>query len=258
MLDSDKITKLTAPTPDEEVHFLPKQLVGENSNAPKALCVPYITRQFVEDRLDDAVGPLNWQTDIKEQAGVLCFGIAIRNDDGDWVWKWDTGAGGQDDAANESITGGIKRVGRLWGIGRDVSRLASKWRKCRIKDRRGRKVFDSWESGPTLAELQQYTSWVRVQGKEAAGNGAGSRAATDEPDRSNSQPSGVTVDDQTRVGSDPPSQFWHLAKKLMDRGIITEDDASFIVTQHLDGSGQTDFVGAKAELDGYVPETGLG
>lgn len=243
---------LAAPTPPEEVHFFPQALIRENTDSPKALCVPYFTRQFVEDRLDSAAGPFNWQSEVGEKAGVMVYGIGIRDpESAEWVWKWDTGVGDDNDGAKVSATGGIKRTGRLWGIGRDVARLVGKWKDCTVKDRRGKKVFNSWVEPPTLAEIKQYTAWIRKQGRgeedeEEMGQDTG--GATEAGNGS-----GPTGTDDERIGKSPPSQFWHLARSLMKEGHITESKVNDIIVANRGGDGKTDFVGARADLDEYVP-----
>jgi hypothetical protein len=250
--------KLAAPTPETEVYFFPSALVGQDSHNPKGLCVPYTSRQFVEDRLDAVVGAFGWQTEVRAEAGVLCFGISIQHpDSGIWLCKWDTGAEGTDDAANQSVTGGIKRAGRLWGIGRDVSRLVAKWRPCTVKMRRGKQVFDQWVEEPTLAEIVQFTNWIR---KNSSPDTENEKEGADESDgngkskstgRSAAAP--VRADGGGMVGGDPTSQFWYTARGLINAGVLKQHDVDGIVAANTDSAGRVSFKAAKAELDQYVP-----
>lgn len=254
----DKVEALlAAETPEGEAYFYPKAVVG-SSNDHKALCVPYITRQFVEDRLDDVVGPFGWETGVREEAGVLCFGIGIRNFEVEGkpiVWKWDTGADTESMDANQSVTGGIKRAGRLWGIGRDISRLSSKWRPCRVRMVNGKAKFQAWESPPSLAELLQYTAYIRHQGKEGGGKSGGELDAGTKPkgEKAKAEPNGAGADSEGSVGGDAISQFWHLAKALLASGVMTQDQIDDVVKRHGQGDGRIDFDAAKAELDQQVP-----
>lgn len=248
--------QLAQPTPPDEVYFYPGKVVGAETKSPKALCVPYVMRQFVEDRLDNVVGAFGWQTEIRAEASVLCYGIGVMHPESSlWLWKWDTGAEGIEDAKNQSITGGIKRAGRLWGIGRDVSRLVAKWRACKVKDRRGKMVFDEWETEPTLDELASFTRWIRKIGavvqsddKDSAGGHA------DKSDSSRAAPA-ARSGQAGLIGGDSTSQFWYTARGLVNAGALEQAQVEEILSRHMDSTGRQDFAAAKAELDQHVPPT---
>lgn len=251
---------LSAPTPAAEVGFFPKKIVGGNTDRPKALCVPYIQRQFVEDRLDSVVGPFNWQTDVRTEAGVLVYGIGIRPPDEDeFIWKWDTGADDVEGKANETVTYGIKRAGRLWGIGRDVSRLSAKWRACKIRKlRNGKAVFAEWENLPSLSEIKQYTVWIKThtadisdEDDEPAGNGETGASETGASGAPEPTESGGTL------GDTPATQFWYVARGLIRSGVLSQEQVDEIKNRHVDqGTGEIDFLAAKAEIDDHIPVDG--
>lgn len=56
-----------------------------------AQCVAYIDSRQVAERLDEAVGPDNWQDEYKVVNGNLYAGVGIWSGDKGWVWKWDCG-----------------------------------------------------------------------------------------------------------------------------------------------------------------------
>ena len=97
---------------------------GEKNGKVWAMLLTYITARAIMDRLDEVVGPENWQTDYRDVGGAMACGIGICAD-GEWVWKWD-GAGhleanaGLDgtDAGKGDFSNALKRAGVQWGIGR--------------------------------------------------------------------------------------------------------------------------------------------
>jgi hypothetical protein len=164
----DEIVKvLTAKTPGDEIRYLPQSLDKENRTA---LALAYIDARFVQDRLDLACGPLGWQTKVEEIGGFLCVGIGIINPaDGEWVWKWDTGAdeptekadfddeadGGVSVGGKSIVSRGFKRAAVQWGIGRDLYDIRPRRRQCRIN---ARGKFGGWEQegqAPVAQPAQQ-------------------------------------------------------------------------------------------------------
>jgi len=91
-------------------------------------CVAYIDSRDVQDRLDEVVGAENWQCDYKDVKGVVYCGIAIKSDNGEWVWKWDAGSESNIEKEKGEASDSFKRAAVKWGIGRflydlDVVRL---------------------------------------------------------------------------------------------------------------------------------------
>lgn len=119
--------KLVAPFPAEEIEW---RAAVTNSEKTSGLALAYITARAVMDRLDEAVGPENWQNTFTAGpgGGVVC-GLSLKID-GEWVTKWD----GAENTEFEDIKGGLssafKRAGVQWGIGRYLYRLESKWEPC--------------------------------------------------------------------------------------------------------------------------------
>ena len=110
--------------------FIQWRPVRFNHERTRALVVPFYDARHVVVRLDDIVGPENWQiTQESLPGGGLMTSIAIRVGDS-WVWKTEVGYIDRDkdretDALIESATkikgdasDGLKRAGMLWGIGR--------------------------------------------------------------------------------------------------------------------------------------------
>jgi len=129
---------LQAPFPAERVSWKPQTVKGE-----RALAVPYVDARDVAERLDEVVGPFNWQSDHRYEGNQLLSGIGIRNPEtSEWIWKWDAGlvvaeargGSGREVSADErikatkgTISDGFKRAAVLWGVFRYAYRLPKAW-----------------------------------------------------------------------------------------------------------------------------------
>jgi len=77
--------------------------------------------------LDETVGPENWQCDYKDIDGKLFCGIGCRFQDGEWVWKWDTGVPSNMEAQKGEASDAFKRAGFKWNIGRELYTAPTIW-----------------------------------------------------------------------------------------------------------------------------------
>lgn len=144
---------LQAPTPPDDIKFLPKSIKQVDGHNGTALAIPHIDARFTQSRLDEACGPFNWQSEARECSGFLCVGIGIRNPEtSEWLWKWDSGDEGKGDGkygAKDKISGGLKRAGYLWGVGRDVYAYPTRRLKCKIYIGNDKKPkFRYWTENP--------------------------------------------------------------------------------------------------------------
>lgn len=111
-------TLLQADTPDSEKHQRPGG--GTNPDGTPRL-LTYVTARFVQDRLDAAVGPTNWQDSYQDVPGGVRGGIGIRIPGTDeWVWKWDFGQPTSIEPGKGAHSDAFKRAGVKWGIARDL------------------------------------------------------------------------------------------------------------------------------------------
>lgn len=103
----------------DEIEVKVKQ-VKENG----LVCLLYKTARTDMDLLDETVGSDNWTNDYREIKGNLYAGIAIRQPDGSWCWKWDCGIESREDGEGNEKKGeasdSFKRAGFRWGIGREL------------------------------------------------------------------------------------------------------------------------------------------
>lgn len=85
-----------------------------------AVLLLYKTARFDMAILDETFGSMNWQCDYKVVKDNLYCGIGIKDDKGEWVWKWDCGIESREDDGNEKkgeASDAFKRAGFKWGIG---------------------------------------------------------------------------------------------------------------------------------------------
>ena len=122
------IEDLAKPFPAEEIEW---RVGSTNKDKTKGIALAYLTARAVMNRLDDVLGPENWQDSYTtipgkdDTKGYICT-ISIRFGD-TWVAKQD----GADESNMESIKGGIsdafKRTAVKWGVGRYLYNLPNEW-----------------------------------------------------------------------------------------------------------------------------------
>lgn len=120
---NDIFAKLAAPFPADRVHWRIGSTTGDKS---KGMALAYIDSRDVMDRLDEVVGPENWQNRYPHANGKTCCEIGIRIGD-EWVWKSD-GAGDTDVEGNKgAFSDAFKRAAVQFGIGRYLYGLGATW-----------------------------------------------------------------------------------------------------------------------------------
>jgi hypothetical protein len=127
------IKKLLEPFPPEKVEW---RIGSTTADKTKGIPLAYITSRDVMDRLDEVVGPENWQNDypVIGSTTVCRIGIKIRRTGGgelsymeEWVWKSD-GAGVTDvEAEKGQLSDSFKRCAVHWGIGRYLYDIKVGW-----------------------------------------------------------------------------------------------------------------------------------
>lgn len=136
------------------------QTAGEKNGKPWARVLAYVTNRAIMERLDDAVGPENWQNAFREgpAGGVVC-GISVRvpRADGtaDWVTKWDGAENSDVEPVKGGLSNAMKRAAVQWGIGRYLYDLEEGWAQVHDGGRFSAKTRDGkwfkWDP-PALPE----------------------------------------------------------------------------------------------------------
>lgn len=120
------MNRLAEPFDPKEVKFKPAVVSG---NRAMALC--YIDARVVQDRLDEVVGPENWQDSYKilAEGSVICR-LRVRIG-GEWISKCDVGSESEQkdhgDRTKAAFSDALKRAAVKFGIGRYLYRLPSQW-----------------------------------------------------------------------------------------------------------------------------------
>lgn len=115
---------LSKPLPIESIDFRIQSI----NKGGYATILAYKDARVDMNRLDEVLGPENWQRDHKEIKGVVYCGIGVcttvhGSDEGDlldWVWKWDAGSESFTEKQKGEASDSFKRAGFNWGIGREL------------------------------------------------------------------------------------------------------------------------------------------
>ncbi|MBV9879558.1 MAG: hypothetical protein JO180_03640 [Gemmatirosa sp.] len=108
------------------------QTAGEKNGRPWARVLAYVTNRAIMDRLDEVVGPANWQNAYREgpAGGVVCgLSIRVAREDGacEWITKWDGAENSDVEPVKGGLSNSMKRAAVQWGIGRGLYTLGESW-----------------------------------------------------------------------------------------------------------------------------------
>lgn len=114
---------LQEPFTEDELEF---RVGATNGDKTKGLALAYVQARSIQNRLDKVLGMQNWKVSYREINGGFLCSLEIRIN-GEWISRED----GANNTDFEAIKGGIscafKRVASVWGIGRYLYELESKW-----------------------------------------------------------------------------------------------------------------------------------
>lgn len=142
---TDVWNRLSAEFPREIISWRAQNLTKDGD---KALALAYIDARDVMERLDEAVGPSNWQDRYEVHGSkTICY-LSIRVND-EWITKAD-GAGDSDvEAEKGAISDALKRAAVKWGVGRYLYAITSPWVPCSSYARQdGKLVWKKWTADP--------------------------------------------------------------------------------------------------------------
>lgn len=142
---SDNLLKeLQRPFIPEDIEWRIQSWGKHQSGDYWAQVLAYVTNRAIQNRLDDVVGPMNWQNEFKDWHGdsQLC-GISIRLEDPSdtldaWVTKWDGAECTNIEAIKGGLSDAMKRAAVQWGIGRYLYKLESNFAQQISLDRQSR------------------------------------------------------------------------------------------------------------------------
>lgn len=136
--------QLRAPFPRDAIQWRAQTVTRDGT---KALALAYIDARAVMNRLDEIVGPANWQDEYDCVNGRTICKLGI-NVDGVWVWKSDGAGDTQVEAEKGGISDAFKRAAVKWGIGRYLYDFDTPWVPCETREHNGRKQWTKWKADP--------------------------------------------------------------------------------------------------------------
>jgi hypothetical protein len=118
--------RLAAPFTDQQVKWKPQTVQGN-----RALALAYIDARAVQKRLDEVLGPENWQSKYEVLPdGAVCCTLSVRLG-GEWITKSDVGGQSEQpdggDRIKAAFSDSLKRAAVQFGIGRHLYDLPKQW-----------------------------------------------------------------------------------------------------------------------------------
>ena len=116
--------KLREPFPVKSIHWRVGACTKDKS---KGIALAYIDSRDVMKRLDDVMGPENWQDRYPWSDGsrIVCeIGLRIG---GEWLWKANGAGDTQVEAEKGAFSDALKRAAVMWGVGRYLYMLPNVW-----------------------------------------------------------------------------------------------------------------------------------
>lgn len=131
----------------------------QQQNERGATCVAYIDSRQVAERLDEAVGPENWQSNYTVVKDNLYAGIGIWNEKTcQWVWKYDCGTESNTEKEKGEASDAFKRAGVKWGIGRFLYDLDLQ--RVNVKQHTTGKTYPCDDNGKILWSGDDLTEFI--------------------------------------------------------------------------------------------------
>jgi hypothetical protein len=147
---SDIFAKLRAPFPNELISWRVGATNAKKNGgvATKGIGLAYVDARDVMQRLDDVVGPGNWQAIHPHANGKTSCRTGIKVGE-EWVWKENGAGDSETEAEKGAFSDSFKRAAVLWGIGRYLYDVPNVWVELdewkQIKDSEKPKLFAALE-----------------------------------------------------------------------------------------------------------------
>ncbi len=130
-----------------------------------AQVVAYVDSRQVQDKLDEVVGPENWQCDYRVINDNLYarVGIRVMHEDGtyEWVWKEDCGTESNTEKEKGEASDAFKRAAVKWGVGRFLYEMPLQ--KVKVKKHTNGKTYPCDDSGNILWDGDALTDFVNTK-----------------------------------------------------------------------------------------------
>lgn len=130
---STDLSRLASPFAPDRVSWRVGSTT-ERDGKTKGMALAYVDARDIMDRLDEVVGPSNWQDKYRREHETTICSLSLRVD-GEWITKED-GSGDTDvEAEKGALSKALVRAAVKWRIGRYLYDLKSPWVEC---EKRGR------------------------------------------------------------------------------------------------------------------------
>lgn len=202
---------LAEPFDPSELKYKPQVVNGD-----RAIAVAYIDARLVQDRLDEVVGPENWEDDYEQlPSGCVHCRLRVRID-GEWVVKQDAGSPSEQpdegDRTKASFSDALKRAAVKFGIGRYLYKLPVAW--CDYNPKKRRIV-----SPPKLPAF----ALPKRKGQHGGQQGQGERRQEPRPEpEAGRQPRGKS--DLPRTGEELLDRLEAYEAKMGEKGLCAEGE----------------------------------
>jgi hypothetical protein len=131
------LTRLSDPFPPDRVSWRVGSTTNGDGGKVRGMALAYVDARDIMDRLDEVVGPANWQDKYRRDHETTICSLSIRVGN-EWVTKED-GSGDTDvEAEKGALSKALVRAAVKWKIGRYLYDLDSPWVEC---EKRGKSTF---------------------------------------------------------------------------------------------------------------------
>ncbi len=184
IVDTAKVVEgLARPFRGKDLEWRIQRAGVKKSGEIWAIVVPYVDARAIFDRLDQVVGPANWQTALQPtgpmgKSGGMTGGIGVKFD-GEWIWKWDAAQASDIEPVKGAASGAIKRAAVQLGMGRDLYGVGDLFAKIHDRGRHFAKV-----------EVKE-KGWISFN--------------WDEPVLAEPAPPAAAADSETAINTGPPT-----------------------------------------------------
>lgn len=165
----DMIWLLKRPFPADKIHWRvgstnqkaqAKQTGDQRARPTKGVALAYIDARDAMHRLDEVVGPANWQDRYPwSESGKLCCEIGILID-GEWRWKANGAGDTNMEADKGAFSDAFKRAAVMWGIGRYLYALPNEWMELNERGQlKDKPKLPEWAVPNEFNSLQERTKF---------------------------------------------------------------------------------------------------
>lgn len=206
------LSKLKEPMP---FHWKVQAFYPKTEEKQGCICVGYIDARQVTDRLDEVLGPENWQCTYSQNKNNLFCTISVRCGN-DWIGKSDCGTESDMEAEKGEASDAFKRAAVRWGVGRFLYELPEM--KLKVV-KQGKSYAPADDKGNALFSKDKLTEYCNsvAQKKPAKAKPAAKSAETPKAQpETNSLPAKPTEGSLPAMSADQKKRMARIFKCVQD------------------------------------------